>query len=476
MDIKFGITKTYGVACAVAVLAVWAVMMFYPCEMLFAQLATLVGMGVLMFALMRRFVPRSAGADYVFLAAWTLLGIGFAVNTWWFTTAQGATLDKPILSNVDANFVWNHLQNLKEHGTSNLGVQSFGYVSLLHLLTFGGIKWVSTLIHFNVACSLGSIILTGAAAARVAGNNDAVLSRRMSFLAMTAMAVNCYFMASGVLIIKDASCTFMMALLLYCITHLRDGGKQIVAVATIFAIMIATTFIRPHLLFFEMALLGIWAVFVSDNRRRYVIGALILVAIALHYISQLWGYASSIFSEDGSIGFITMDGPEKRLEAYSAISNEYGNLGTIAKCIRMPFSLAVQFFIPLPWAFMRHAVFGPSLIWAHVAYPWYIEGAIFLYFCFFCSRRITRQLFAIGAFAVLAWLVTAYTTGGTVSRYCLPWLPAISCCVAWTIASGQMKRRSFKRWSIAFGALVIIALVTIYIVIDHYTPGGWVAQ
>lgn len=476
MDIRFGITKTYGAACAVAILIVWAVMMFYPCEILCAQLATLVGIGCVMFALMRRFVPQSTGADYVFLTAWSLLGIGFALNTWWFTTAQGATLDKPILFNVDANFVWNHLQNLKEHGTSNLGVESFGYASLLHLLSFGGIKWVSTLIHFNIACTLGSIILTGAAAARIAGNNDAELSRRMSFLAMAAMAVNCYLMASGALIIKDASCTFMMALLLYSITHLRDGGKQIAAVVTVFAIMIATSYIRPHLLFFEIALLGIWAVLVSDNRHRYVIGTLILVAIALHYISQRFGYASLIFSEDSSIAFMTTDGPEKRLEVYSAISNKYGDLGTLEKSIRMPFSLAVQYFIPLPWAFMRHAVFGPSLIWAHVAYPWYIEGGIFLYFCFFCLRRTSRQLLSVGAFAVLAWLVTAYTTGGTVSRYCLPWLPAIACCVAWTIASGQMKRSSFKRWSIAFGALVIIALVAIYIVINHYTPGGWVAQ
>lgn len=215
MEIKFGITKSYGIASAVAIVIVTAAILLYPCEMIFAQLATLVGIGCVMFALMRRFVPRSTGADYVFLAAWSLLGIGFALNTWWFTTAQGASLDAPTLFNVDANFVWNHLQNLKEHGTSNLGVQSFGYASLLHLLSFGGIKWVSTLIHLNIACTLGSIILTGAAAARIAGNKDAVLSRRMSVLAMAAMAVNCYFMASGTLIIKDASCTFIMALLLY---------------------------------------------------------------------------------------------------------------------------------------------------------------------------------------------------------------------------------------------------------------------
>ncbi len=76
--------------------------------------------------------------------------------------------------------------------------------------------------------------------------------------------------------------------------------------------------------------------------------------------------------------FLDKDANE-RLNAYSQVTGYYEATGVLHKIMLLPFSLCVQFLTPLPWAFGRDIVFGPSLAWSHFSLPWYALGSLLLF-------------------------------------------------------------------------------------------------
>ena len=76
----------------------------------------------------------------------------------------------------------------------------------------------------------------------------------------------------------------------------------------------------------------------------------------------------------------------------------------------------------------------------------------------FCFRQAPRALYWLGAAACCLWFVTAYITGGTVSRYCLPLLPAIVPGATYVLLFYARTRR-FRVYALAYVALVGVALV-----------------
>lgn len=74
------------------------------------------------------------------------------------------------------------------------------------------------------------------------------------------------------------------------------------------------------------------------------------------------------------------------------------------------------------------------------------------------------------------WTVTALMTGGTISRYCLPWLPILVPAAAWAWQNGCRRYRTFKIWYVCYSAAMIVAIAAAFMILHRYNPGGWNAQ
>ena len=135
-----------------------------------------------------------------------------------------------------------------------------------------------------------------------------------------------------------------------------------------------------------------------------------------------------------------------------------------------------MFLTPLPWAFSRAVVFGPSAAFAHISFPWYALGGILLYYAVALWRRSPRGVALSFGYGLLLTMLTAFMTGGTISRYCLPWLPALVPAAAWAWNSGSLRRRSFKIWYVVYALLMAVALCAAFAILNRYNPGGWDAK
>lgn len=458
--------------CCVAIVA--AMLYIFPGAEPAGQLLKLIGVWFIADYAYRRLCATNIAGRVALLAAWTLLAAGVTLNIWYFTTASGGTPENPVLFNDDAATAWREMSAALNGDTSDTHITRRGYGLFLAILSWGGTPSIDGLLDINMLAILIAIVLAAASMPAICGVVDNRLKARACTTGIILLASTSYFMVSGTILIKDAMCCLLTSTVLYTIYACRNDALRYTLISVSIA---AATLIRPNILaFFIVAIvLGL----IGTPKRRIVPMACLCMIIVALYIWQLQmgSAAPPVDTSDGTTNFIlTPDGaPASRLEAYSAVSGDYDALGTFRKILVLPFSLAVQFLTPLPWAWSRDAVFGPAVSWAHFSFPWYALGGILFYYLFFCFRRSPLLCQTAFAFGLIAWVLTAFITGGTVSRYCLPWLPFLCSGAVWIITSGRWRNKSFKVWSIAYVIALAAGLAAVFICLNIYSPGGWEA-
>ena len=115
---------------------------------------------------------------------------------------------------------------------------------------------------------------------------------------------------------------------------------------------------------------------------------------------------------------------------------------------------------------LRDIDFGISLVYAHIAYPWYLFGGTAIYYTFFDLRRSPALMRAIFLWGVIIWLIPCWSFGGTISRYGLMAVPLLAPAVSLTLTR-SLRRRSF----IIFSSLFIL-LVAITLLVCHHLQSG----
>lgn len=439
----------------------------YPSGSWLGAILRLLGVGVVTRYVYGRLCSGGRAGEYVLLAAWTLLGIGYALNCHYFTIYSGGTTLEPVLLNDDASVAWAQLVGgawgLDNHCAH---LRLVGFASFLRLLVGGGVTDVGDLLAFSMLAVLLTIVLAGATAWRLVGGND----RRIEPVAMALIVSGSYFLASGVLILKDAYMCLLMSVWVFGLVVLARGRRVTAAMVLMALCIPVAVLVRPHLLPFA-AVGAVCMSPVTPRRRLWCLGVLAAVCFATYFLLRD-GAASMVFNNDGTTA-MDIDTTPGRLTAYEAVAGSYAELPLWQRLVRLPFAFAVQWLTPLPWAFGRDIIFGPSQAWAHFALPWYAIGGVLLYFLFFELRRAPRALAAAFVFGVVAWVITAFVTGGTVSRYCLPWLPALIPAAAWVVVTGRYRERRFKRFFAAYAALIVIAVATALFFLNRY--GMWEA-
>ena len=345
-----------------------------------------------------------------------------------------------------------------------------GYGTFLALLAWPGPADIASELCFNVLLILVAIVLKGAAAVRL---TPGVEPQRTATAAMLMTAMVCYFLSTGVILIKDALICAIMASAVYACAGLRSRFSW-ADIVLVFAGGLVAALVRPNLL--PLLCLGL-LIFAPgmDRRRIAALGACVAVFAALYFITRHIGLRSEVFS-DTHTPMVEMGAEQPRLESYNSMLGNYNELPLWRQLVQLPVSMALQFLTPLPWAFSRDVVFGPSAAFAHISFPWYALGGILLYYAVALWRRSPRGVALSFGYGLLLTMLTAFMTGGTISRYCLPWLPALVPAAAWAWNSGSLRRRSFKIWYVVYALLVVVALCAAFAILNRYNPGGWDAK
>lgn len=401
---------------------------------------------------------RSSGAYAIITALLTILTVGGIINANYYTVLSGGTADAPVLLNADSSRAW--LDRFLD-GTPQPHLEISTYTAVLTPL--------KKLFGNNIAMGLALSCLFTTLAVMVSGVIARQLfpdSRRPSYvfaLAMGLMCCNFYFLAEGTLVLKDAPVCLGTALALYGMLGLRaevlSDEFTRGAVALIGGVALLWMVRNSQLVFLiPMALATArW------KSRAHVLVSLFVI-VALVWLYTLYDYRVI----DGNVNEIMESTAAnynpitpRRAPLVAIMGAEYYGMGLFHRLFMLPVSMLTQFLIPFPWNWMRDVPFGPTEVMAHVAYPGYVLGALIAWYYIAGIRRRLTMTARVALAGAVCYAMTAFVTGGAVSRYVLSFLPMGVPAAVYTVTQCR-HMRTFKIYMWLFAAAMCIGLPICY--------------
>ncbi len=423
---------------AVAMTTVWAV-----CALIYSRLAA-----------------ASRGGLLVLLALWTFISILSTANVWYFTTASGGTCVEPVLHNTDMQMYYYYAKGIIAEDFTGHQYNMVGLVFAVVMELFG-VSIVTLTVLSELAIML-TILITGYVAARVTDGKS-----RACTTAMVLMGLISYVTAMGTMVLKDPLTMLGMALVTLGLLAFQDRSKPrtwwlLAAFAAGCGLLV---YMRMQYL--VMAAVGVLLTMRLNRRCIWLAACMIGVCLLLYAAQRLMRpdvivqpfekFADRQFMQDAYVTDI-----EAAHGFYDAFAARFlGEYPLWLRLVCTPFTAVVQYFIPFFWTAGRHVDFGPSMVYAHFGFGWYLVGGLILYYVIFGLPRAPRMLLRLTVWGALMWLVPAFMTAGLVSRYWLPMLPALipGATVAWL---EMRRRRSFKIYAGVYALAVIFVLLTAY--------------
>ena len=410
---------------------------------------------------------RCRAGEWLIFAVCLLLSVGDILNIYYFTTAFDSSPQLPHLQNTDAatNYYVAYKFYTTHYFSPPMNTTPIYRWLICSLWRVTGVT-VAAPIFVNSIFIAWAVIFSGLTARNVM--HDYRKSTVVAAMGMTAAV--CYYLNSGTIILKDAAVSLAVAMMAFAFSHLRSGlsGKRNLVIAYVSLVvggvllsLFRVNYILPVAI--GAVLLTPW----TSPRRWH---GIVMIAVC----GLLW-LSTEHFFPSGSISFrVTtyVDGygfggayfqEETNRDIYYGIyGGDYFRLPIWKKILFAPAGAAVQFLSPFPWNFARDAVFGPTLVWAHISYPWYAVGGLVLFFLIFLWWRADIDIRLWALWGVIFWLVPVYMFAGAVSRYALPVLPVLVplALTAWR----SRRKKSFKVFSVVYLVMLTAALVSAYIV------------
>lgn len=405
----------------------------------------------------------------------TILSIGIVANVHCFTIHSGGTTQLPILHNPDSfKFHYDALYTIGHNAGVAADVKNHAYGMFISWIwNVTGATIVAPMV-LNMLFVLIGIVLSGGIAYRILQGQTSRSDSWIATCAMIMISSVCYFLNSGTLLLKEAGLIFSFSLIAYVIVSIADQCVSNLHVAKLLVLF----FIGAALLailrynFLIMAVVGVVMMTKWQKRNIVLSGVLVGICIACWLCeslfvfgdhSQMSGVTSQIIGGRGLDQSFFFDDSDQKV--YNMIVDGYLGYPWWKKVVLLPMTAAVQYLIPLPWGFGDDILYGYTLAYAHISWPWYIVGGLVLYYIIFEMRRSSNKLQRLVVWGGLMWLVPAYLFAGTVSRYALPLLPLIIPAAVYIVAKWQeLNNKKLRYWGWSYGILLVIGLIAGYIV------------
>lgn len=416
---------------------------------------------------------RNSAGWWALLAATAVLAVGVIANVHFFTAAQGATTANPVLNNIDARANFDSAMHILGHGAPAHAPRSLGYpLFIAAIWRITGITIVSPLI-VNMLMTLLTAIACGTISTKVLPED----SRQNSFQWIQSCAIImtlaiCYLMTTGTVLLKDAGVCFAMAMSAIALTALTappECRKVSWRLWGAFAVGIISlgVFRLQYLMFIFIAAIVMtpwrdrpWR---AMQRCAVMIGAIALIWVCYNYILiETWNkYTLGIALTPDILTDNFAHSTDTQHAYHTRLLSGYYDAPLWHQLLWLPVNAALIYLIPFPWDFTSYADFGYTYIYAKIAYPWYAVGGLVLFYFAFVWRRSPSPLRRLTIAAAILWLIPAYITAGSVSRYVLPlitWLiPA-----AVLICDQYLKSRKFRIYAVCYTVMIATTLAICY--------------
>lgn len=465
--------RSFGWAQLAYILLTAAAALIWPGAGFWRTVASLTGVWVVVSLLYQYTRPRNSAGWWTLLAATTVLSIGVIVNVWYFTTASGVTVSDPVLDNHDARDYFDSslavITGAEELPTHHrMAIARF----IAQIWSVTGVSIFSPIV-VNMTMMLAAVIVSGLISERLLRGVTGRSPQWVTTCAMIMTAGVCYYLNSGTVLLKDAAVSLAMALCAFGVTGIprpfANRCNRGLAVGCFCVGILLMAMARFQYIWIVVA--GIVLLLLLTGWRRWGLAAVLLVLCGGAWLLAGMHVVTSIEAE--TVVSDAIEGPILRFswffsdipghEVYDQyVGNSYFYWPVWKKLLWLPVSAVTQYLIPFPWNYIRDTNFGPTLAYAHFAYPWYAVGSLVLYFIGGCVRRAPRELTAWTAWAVMAWLLPAYMVAGTVSRYGLPFLPMLVPAAVY-VAAQCTRLKSWRVWM----SIYTVALAVTLIVCHH---------
>ena len=400
---------------------------------------------------------RSRGGAIVLLLAFTLTACGVIANVHWFTAGLGGDCAHPVLLNSDAALDWGAAS-----GQSVERVRNYSRLIGALLALFG--TDITVPLLFNQLCYMLTLLLTGAIAWALTAD------RRVATVAMAAALLVFYLGVQATVLIKDVPLTMLMGIVaLLCVRLYKSAAKcQLPLWLALALTTLAMMFLRDNIMFFLALGFGMMALRFRPLRIDWHFGVAVVLCLAARGILPLLQPDATTVASSLSLDTARyIQFPGSNADAWDRILGDYSAISLAGRLLWLPVALAVQFVIPLPWNCMSYIDFGLTEPLAHCGFFWYIAGALVLYWLFADMRHAGGGFRRLTLWGVAMTVLTAYATGGHVSRYCLVYLPTLLPAAAW-VAVRDYRRRNLWLWL----GIFTLALAVVLAVAWHIQKGG----
>lgn len=400
---------------------------------------------------------------------------GFALVAWavcniygWTEAVGHALSDPQIHSDDNSYYRWalHHYDgSVEEIDTKFIG---FPLMILLSWMLFGhSIVWP---IAINVMLTLLTIVLTGQMAGRVLAGRVKADRAHVAYLAMLGTALLCYWMSHGAMLLKEPLTYFAVALAAYSVARMKavraESDGRMWADIALFVIAIAILSIsRTGVIYFVMA--GV-VLTMMDNRQMWRYGTMLLgfslvgIGVGIYWSNGFSAEVQMRIVAGTNAGGDIMNNIYKAHGAYGEAMSHYFELPIWQKLLLLPVTCIVQLFIPFPWPGVEGL--GIGSLATRFQWGWYAIAGVALFYIFRLSwKKQSLGWWALWPFVCFA--AAAFSTGGAVSRYILPYQPLFVVVAVWVICKYREGhwRRSFRIWLACYSLLVAAILIFCYL-------------
>lgn len=420
-------------------------------------------------AIHRRLLHGSTAGEWVLSITATVMSLGITLNTYYFTSVLGGTLDAPVLLNSDALRYFTYAENLYD------GDFSAAFGDFLGIPIITAALWI--VLGKSIVWALAACMALTLMAISLSGRLAAILlrhSRPSSALAMALTAAVCHFTGQGMVLLKEPLIYFAFLLTAIPLAHFYMGNRISARLIVTFVVgCILTALVRSHALHFVT--LGLFMFLPMQFTRKRILTVAVATVCIFACIAG-GGYLShtgtvkqsNLASGTGEITLVYL-GDDSRYDGYKSLLGDYYNRPIYQRIAILPATAAVQYAVPFPWNFVRDTEFGYSQAWNHITWPRYAIGCIILFYFIWLWRKKSTPLRLWALWAAICWLIPAYLFGGSVSRYVMPFIPILVPLALVVIGELRSHRHitPFKWWATSYAVVLILALTACFFIQNH---------
>ena len=409
---------------------------------------------------------------------WLLLTIGFLLALYVVLSIKVCTIDvaytleEPNLHSDDGNYYAWALSHYDGRCPSpTVTIKGLPLIMLWQWKILGvSIAWPMAL---NYMFTLLTIVMTGKVACRMLCHKfDDFKPSTISTLAMLMVALMGFLVSQGLRIQKEAGCSLGLLLVGYTLAGIANGEtltkherNRDIAIFVTGCLLMAM--VRTNVCYF--AIVGAAMMAFSNHRAHWKYGAVLTLIAAVITVAF-----SIIFSYSFGQQYRTVDGGDAMALAfkvgvvqqpYFAIIGDYYHYPEWKRLLLLPVTAGVQYVIPFPWLYdYSHASILNLLPRFRVMW-YFVGGACLHYFLYITILHHKNSNLGIWAWwPLVLFMIIAFITGGSVSRYALPLQPlfvVIALYVLLNVKQGNY-RRSFTIWMIIYVFVLVAVLVVCY--------------